>query len=138
MLRRERLVTVATFGTSLEASLARGALEASGIRALVSDEGLGTFSLRRGGLHGADVQVFASDQDRALVALRRMSLHTVLPRAAEADRQTRGSTGGRPWVATVKVMLALLLAFFILGLVFNARSRAGQLPFNAPRPSSGR
>jgi hypothetical protein len=138
MLRRERLVTVATFGTSLEASLARGALEASGIRALVSDERLGTFSRRRGGLHGADVQVFASDHDSALVVLRRMNRHTVLPPPADADPRQHRSTSDRPWVATVKVMLAMLLAFFILGLVFNARSRAGQLPFNAPRPSSGR
>jgi hypothetical protein len=39
MSSHESIVTVATFAMSLEASLAKGALEVSGIRAVVRNEG---------------------------------------------------------------------------------------------------
>jgi len=77
MLRDEPIVTVATFATSFEASLARGALEAIGIRALVPGEALGSFSTQRGGISATELQVFASDRDRALVELRRMQIRIV-------------------------------------------------------------
>jgi len=65
MAREEPLVTIATFETELEASFARGALQASGISALVS--------------HRAELQVFESDRDRALVGLRRLKIRIVPP-----------------------------------------------------------
>jgi hypothetical protein len=77
MYTNERLVTVATFNSNLEASLARGALEAAGIRAFVPNEGRGTFSRYRGAASVGLLQVFESDRDRALVALRRLNLHVV-------------------------------------------------------------
>jgi hypothetical protein len=74
----EALVTIATFETEMEASLARGALEAMGIRALVPGEGRGTFA---GPYHGsvreAELQVLVSDRERALFALRRMQFLAV-------------------------------------------------------------
>jgi hypothetical protein len=81
----EALVTIATFATSFEASLARGALEAIGIRALVPGEALGTFSHNRGGLALSELQVFESDRERALVELRRMQLHVVDRPSVEHD-----------------------------------------------------
>jgi hypothetical protein len=138
VLRRERLITVATFATGLEASLARGALEAAGIRAVIHDEGLGTFSRWRGGLRGDQLQVFASDHDRAVVALRRMNIQIVQPSGSDVGQRNHSSSGGREWVMTVKVLLAMLLAFLVLGLIFDARSRAGQLPFSPQRPAAGR
>ena len=75
----EPLVTIATFETSVEASLARGALEAIGIRALVIGETLGVFSTRRGGLATTELQVFQSDGARALVELRRLTMRLVEP-----------------------------------------------------------
>ena len=47
MHRDEPLVTIATFPTSFEASLARGALEAAGIPALVPAEDFGDKCLNR-------------------------------------------------------------------------------------------
>jgi hypothetical protein len=74
----EALVTIATFATVMEASLARGALEAIGIRALVPGEARGTFA---GPYHGAareaELQVLVSDRERAMVALRRMQFLAV-------------------------------------------------------------
>jgi hypothetical protein len=65
------LITVATFGDSLEASLARGALEAAGITAVVPGEALGAFSRSRGGLPLTELQVRVGDRDRAIKELRR-------------------------------------------------------------------
>jgi hypothetical protein len=82
LYRDEPLVTVAWFATSFEASLARGALEAAGIPAMVPDESLGTFSRRRGpgdsaGPGSTVLQVFASDRHRAVAELRRLAMHDV-------------------------------------------------------------
>jgi hypothetical protein len=77
MLRRrdEALVTVATFDTEFEASLARGALEAIGIRAPVPGEWSASFAgLYRGGVRTTELRVFESDRDRAIIALRRMQM----------------------------------------------------------------
>ena len=74
MSRDEALVTIASFPTSFEASLAKGALESAGIPAFVPDEGLGSFSRNRGGLPTGTLQVFESDRDRAVAELRRMDL----------------------------------------------------------------
>lgn len=80
MPRDGRLVTIATFGSSFEASIAKGALAARGIEAYVPDEERGTFSLNRGafpvGAGGPQrhsvLQVFESDRDRALAELKRI------------------------------------------------------------------
>ncbi len=77
MFRQEPLVTIATFESGVEASLARGALEAIGIRAYVPGEAQGMYSLNRGGAASPTLQVFASDRDRALVELRRMQMRIV-------------------------------------------------------------
>ncbi len=66
------LVTVATFSTSLEASLARGALEAAGIGALVPGEALGSFSVNRGGAPLTELRVRSVDRDRAIKELKRL------------------------------------------------------------------
>ncbi len=73
----EPLVTIASFASSFEASLAKGALEACGILAVVPDEGLGTFSRNRGGIACGILQVFQSDRDRAIAELRRLNLKVV-------------------------------------------------------------
>ena len=73
-LRDEPLVTIARFETSFEASLARGALEAFGIPALVPGEELGSFSRGQGGIDSTELQVFASDAARAVEELRRMQI----------------------------------------------------------------
>ena len=76
----EALVTIATFDTELEASFARGALEAIGISALVPGEWGGSFSGLYGGkARAAQLQVFESDRDRALVELRRLQIRVVPP-----------------------------------------------------------
>ena len=76
----EALVTIAAFDTELEASFARGALEAMGIRALVPGESSGSFSgPYGGGSHQAELKVFESDRDRALVELRRLRIRIVAP-----------------------------------------------------------
>jgi hypothetical protein len=77
----ERLVTIATFETEFEASLARGALEAIGIRALVPGEWSGSFrGLYSGaGVHAIRLQVFECDENRALLELRRMQIRLVDP-----------------------------------------------------------
>ena len=78
-MRDEALVTIATFDTEFEASLARGALEGIGIPALVPGEAHGSFTgLYRGlGLGRTELKVFESDSDRALVELRRMQIRSV-------------------------------------------------------------
>ena len=83
--RDEPLVTIAYFETSFEASLARGALEAAGIPALVPGEELGSFSTNRGGFSTGELQVFASDAGRAQVLLKRLQIRIVDP-PAEDDR----------------------------------------------------
>ena len=75
----ESLVTIATFGTSFEASLARGALEAAGIEALVPGEEAGTFSLYSSQPRPAVLQVLESNKDRAIAELRRLKMHIVEP-----------------------------------------------------------
>jgi hypothetical protein len=78
--RDEALVTIARFDTEIEASLARGALEAIGIPALVPGEAKGSLSgLYNGGVRVAELQVFESDRDRATVELRRMQMRVVSP-----------------------------------------------------------
>ena len=77
MPRRDALVTIATFSTSTEAFLAKGALEAAGIPALVPGEGLGTFSQNRGAIEMNVVQVLEPDRDRAVAELRRMQIRVV-------------------------------------------------------------
>ena len=75
--RDEALVTIASFPTHVEASLAKGALEAAGIPAFVPSEALGTFSRNRGGIPIGVLQVFESDRDRAVAELRRLELKIV-------------------------------------------------------------
>ena len=91
MRANQSLVTIATFASSFEASLAKGALAVIGIKAFVPDEERGTFSLNRGGgspigVGGPEgnsvLQVFESDRDRALAELRRIEV-----RAAEDPSQ---------------------------------------------------
>lgn len=78
MLRQDPIITVATFATGMEASLARGALEAIGIRAFVPGEAQASFSsLYRGSLAASELKVFESDRERALVELRRMQMRIV-------------------------------------------------------------
>jgi hypothetical protein len=77
MPRQDPLVTIASFDTAFEASLARGALEAIGIRAYVPGEAQGAFSLNRGGAEYTALKVFEPDRDRAVVALRRMQMRLV-------------------------------------------------------------
>jgi hypothetical protein len=81
MREDEALITVATFETEFEASLARGALEAIGIPALVPGETRGSFKgLYSGiGLGHTTLRVFESDRDRALVELQRMHMRIVEP-----------------------------------------------------------
>jgi len=79
----ERLVTVAVFDTGFEAGLARGRLEAAGIRALVPEE----HRWPGGPTHGlpAHLQVLQSDRDRAIVELRRMQIRLVHPASSEEE-----------------------------------------------------
>jgi len=63
-------VTVATFTTSLDASVARGYLESAGIEAFVPGEDLGTLSLNRGWISTCELQVFERDRERAIEALK--------------------------------------------------------------------
>lgn len=73
----EALVTIATFDSTFEASVARGALEAIGIAALVPEE---TLIRSRGSIFAtARLQVFESDRLRAATELRRMQIRIVEP-----------------------------------------------------------
>ena len=81
MREDEALVTVAIFDTTFDASLARGALEAIGIRALVPEEKLVRSPVIA---TAARLQVFESDRARAEVELRRMQIR-VLPPPSERD-----------------------------------------------------
>ena len=71
----EEIVTIAVFETTFEASLARGALEAIGIRALVPEETL--VRTRAHLMLGGRLQVFESDRERASVELRRLQIRVV-------------------------------------------------------------
>lgn len=75
----EPLVTIASYPTSFEASLAKGALEAAGIAAFVPNETVGTFSRNRGGIPVGALQVFECDRDRAVAELRRLDLRVAEP-----------------------------------------------------------
>jgi hypothetical protein len=75
--RDEPLVTIASFPTTFEAGLAKGALESIGIRAFVPGESLGTLSRNRGGIADGSLQVFASDRANAIAELRRLDLKIV-------------------------------------------------------------
>jgi hypothetical protein len=81
MRNDEALVTIATFPTEFEASLARGALEAIGISALVPADAQGSFRGLYNGMapSAAVLKVFESDPDRAVVELRRMQIRVVDP-----------------------------------------------------------
>lgn len=68
----DALVTVATFENSLQASLARGALEAAGIDAFIPGEALGTFTRNRGGISLTELQVRGADRERAVAELKRI------------------------------------------------------------------
>ncbi|HTM02969.1 MAG TPA: hypothetical protein VL173_05665 [Vicinamibacterales bacterium] len=77
--RDDPIVTLATFETEFEASLARGALEAIGIRALVPGEQAGTYVRRARGIRGVELKVFERDHARAAVELRRLQIRIVEP-----------------------------------------------------------
>ena len=67
-----KLVTVAAFATDVEASLARGALEAAGIDAYVPAEGAGTFSRYIARPVKIELQVKAHDLPMAVAELKRL------------------------------------------------------------------
>ena len=75
----ESLVTIATFDTVWEASIARGALEAAGIRALVPEEQLVRLSRNASIFPTGSLQVLESDKDRAVAELRRRRIRLVEP-----------------------------------------------------------
>jgi hypothetical protein len=75
----ERLVTIAVFETRFEAGLARGALEGSGIRALVPEEHL----LRAVHAFPAHLQVLESNRNRAIAELRRLQIRLVEPASSD-------------------------------------------------------
>jgi hypothetical protein len=75
--RDEPIVTLTTFETEFEASLARGALEAIGIRAMVPGEAFGTYSRHRGVIRAVELKVFERDRERAAVELRRLQIRLV-------------------------------------------------------------
>ena len=69
----EELVILAEFDNRFEAGLARGALEAIGIRVLVPEEHMWRPT------QTARLQVFESDRERALTELRRLQIRLVAP-----------------------------------------------------------
>ena len=75
--RDDPIVTLAPFETEFEASLARGALEAIGIRAMVPGEEAATYIRRLRGFRGVELKVFERDRDRAAVELRRLQIRIV-------------------------------------------------------------
>jgi hypothetical protein len=77
--RDEPIVTLATFDTEFEASLARGALEAIGIRAMVPGEDSGSYVRRARVLQGVELKVFESDRERAAIELRRLQMRVAQP-----------------------------------------------------------
>ena len=83
--REEPIVTVATFDTEFEASLARGALEAIGIQAMVPGEAFGNYARRGRPFNGVELKVFESDRARAQVELRRLQIRLVTRDGDEND-----------------------------------------------------
>ena len=81
MRDNEALVTIAEFKTVWEASMARGVLEAAGIRALVPEETL--VRSRPTTYPAGRLQVLESDRERALTELHRHQIRLVHP--AEHD-----------------------------------------------------
>jgi hypothetical protein len=73
----ERLVTIAVFDTGFEAGLARGRLDAVGIRALVPEEHRWPGGPSSG--LPAQLQVLELDRDRAIAELRRIHIRLVEP-----------------------------------------------------------
>jgi hypothetical protein len=69
----EELITIATFENTLEAAVARGALEAQGIPAFVPGETTGVFAVNRSVPPGtwAELKVRPGDRKRAVKALKR-------------------------------------------------------------------
>ena len=74
----DTLVTIAAFGTVWEASMARGVLEAAGIRALVPEENA-LFRSPTTIVPTGSLQVLESDKDRAVAELRRRQIRLVQP-----------------------------------------------------------
>lgn len=72
-----KLFTIAVFDTVWEAALARGALDAGGIRALVPEESM--FRTRDGIFPSGSLQVLDTDRDRAIAELRRRQIRLVEP-----------------------------------------------------------
>jgi putative signal transducing protein len=72
MKEGEEFVTVATFANSMQASLAKGALEAAGIPALAPGEDFGAFALTSSlpQQTWAELKVRSSDRERALEVLK--------------------------------------------------------------------
>ena len=66
----EEFVTIATFQTVFDATIARGALEAEGLRAFVPNEGAGSFSRVPPRETWAELKVRAADRDRAVELLK--------------------------------------------------------------------
>src|SRR5262245_37237868 len=93
MRNDEALVTIAVFDTEFEASLARGALEARGISALVPAKARGTFRGLYNGVapSAAELKVFESDRDRALAELRRLQISVVVSRSRFPRASSRGA-----------------------------------------------
>jgi hypothetical protein len=67
----EEFVTVATFENQIEASVARGALEAEGIPTFVPIEVRGSYNVSRPYSPWAELKVRAGDRDRAIQVLKR-------------------------------------------------------------------
>jgi hypothetical protein len=75
--REEPIVTLATFETEFEASLAQGALEAIGIRVMTPGEMFGPYMRLYRSIRGVELKVFESDYQRAATELRRMQIRIV-------------------------------------------------------------
>ena len=70
LVESEELVTVATFQTVFDASVAKGALEAEGMHAFVPNESVGSFSRLAQRESWAELKVKARDRDRAVQVLK--------------------------------------------------------------------
>ena len=82
----DRLVTIATFWSPVEANLARNNLDAAGIRAiLVGEETVGMAWHLTNAIGGVKVQVREADADRALVVLDEISPVHAEPLSTEPD-----------------------------------------------------
>ena len=72
-MKRDDLIPIATFQNPIDASVARGALEAAGIPAFVPGEHLGVFSVTRSNPDSSvELKVMARDHNRALKVLGRV------------------------------------------------------------------